>query len=63
LACLLANFTLEHVPMALRRLPNEVAQIKLSLEMAKMRPNTTEYHIITIVFVVRSVFSECLVLV
>jgi hypothetical protein len=44
-------------------LPNEVAPIKLPLEMAKMRPNTTEYHNITIVFVVRSVFSECLVLV
>jgi hypothetical protein len=49
--------------MALRRLPIEVAQVELSLEMAKRSPKNAENHVISIVFVVLSVFSECLVLV
>jgi hypothetical protein len=46
---LLANFTFRHVPMALRRLPTEVAQIKLPLEMAKWSSKTAEYHVISII--------------
>jgi hypothetical protein len=48
--------------MALRRLPNEVAQVKLSLEMAKRSPKTAEYHVISTIFVILSVYWNVLCL-
>jgi hypothetical protein len=49
--------------MALRRLPTEVAQLNLPLEMAKWSSKTAEYHVISIVLVILSDLSERLVLV
>jgi hypothetical protein len=49
--------------MALRRLPTEVAQIKLPLEMAKWSSKTAKYHVILIIVVILSVLAERFVLV